>query len=125
MSSMFIFAIDPGKNGGAGITPLTALRQLSKNDDLRYATIIYNPKLSSGQPQLRTQLLISQGQKVIFQEPEQPLNGPMNGIQVVKVGQLGLSRVSPGKYVLTLTVTDVLDKKDRKMSRSIDFTVVD
>lgn len=125
MSSMFLFAIDPNQRGSAGIIPLTALRQLSRKQDLRYAAIVYNPKLSNGQPQLRTQLIISQGNKVIFQEPEQPLSGPISGIQVIKVGQLGLSKVSPGRYALTLVVTDTLDKKDRKMSRSVDFTVVD
>ena len=125
MSSMFLFGIDPSKSGNAGITPLTALRQLSRKNDLRYATIIYNPKVDNGKPQLRTQLIISQGDKIIFKEPEEPLNGPMSGIQIIKVGQLGLSKVAPGRYVLTLVVTDTLDKKDRKMSRSIDFTVVE
>jgi VWFA-related protein len=125
MSSMFLFAIDPNQSGNGGIIPLTALRQLSRKQDLRYAVIVYNPKLSNGQAQLQTQLIISQGSKVIFQEAEQPLNGAVNGIQIIKVGQLGLSRVSPGRYVLTLVVTDTLDKKDRKMSRSVDFTVVD
>src|SRR5262249_18846968 len=47
MSSMFLFAIDPGKSDNSGITPLTAFRQLSRKNDLRYAAIIYNPKLNN------------------------------------------------------------------------------
>jgi VWFA-related protein len=124
MSSVFLFAIDPNQTGNAGIIPLTALRQLTRKQELRYAVIVYNPKLSNGQAQLRTQLIVTQGNKLIFQEPEQPLTGPVSGVQTIKVGQLGLSKVSPGKYVLTLAVTDTLDKKQRRVARSIDFTVV-
>jgi hypothetical protein len=41
------------------------------------------------------------------------------------MGQLALSGVAPGRYVLTLIVTDTLaDKKTSTQSRSIDFTVV-
>ena len=40
------------------------------------------------------------------------------------MGQLGVSRVRPGRYLLTLVVTDPLaDKKHRTITRSIDFTV--
>src|SRR5262249_17952649 len=112
------------KTGSAGITPLQELRQISRKQELRYAAIIYNPKVSGGQPQLRTQLVVSQGGKVLFQEPEQPLTGPMSGVQVVRVGQLGLSKVAPGQYVLSLITIDTLaDKKFRTVNRSVDFTV--
>ena len=126
MSSLFLFAVDPKLTGNEGVIPLQALRQISRKQDLRYAAIVYNPKLSGGQPQLRTQLIITNGDKVLFQEPEQALNGPVSGIQVVKVGQVALAKVTPGHYVLTLVTTDTLgDKKLRTVSRSIDFTVVD
>jgi VWFA-related protein len=127
MSSLFLFAVDPKQTGLAGVVPLRAQRQLSRKQDLRYAAIVYNPKLSSGQPQVRTQLIITQGDKVLLRDPEEPLNGPLSGIQVVKVGQVGLSKVLPGHYVLTLVTTDPLaeKKQPRTVSRSIDFTVVD
>ncbi len=124
MSSLFLFGVDPNQSNKAPDT-LQAQRRLSRTQDLRYAAIIYNPKLSSGQQQLRTQTIVSQGTKILLQEPEQPLNGSVNGIQIVKVGQLGLSRVALGTYVLTLVVIDTLDKRDRKIARSIDFTVVE
>ena len=125
MSSLFLFAVDPKKDSKSAPVPLQALRQVSHQQDLRYAAIIYNPKLSAGQPQLRTQLIVTQGNKVLLREAEEPLNGPLSGIQIVKIGQLGVSKVIPGTYVLTLVVTDTVEKKVQKMSRSIDFTVVD
>jgi VWFA-related protein len=125
MSSLFLFAIDPNQTGNAGIVPLQALRQLSRKQDLRYAAVVYNPKLSGGQPHLMTQLVVTQGDKLIFREPEQPLSGQVSGIQIIKVGQLGLSRVAVGKYVLTLIVTDTAEKKERRIARSVDFTVIE
>ena len=70
-------------------------------------------------------LIVTQGNKILLQEPEEPLSGPLSGTQVIKIGQLGVSKVTAGTYVLTLVVTDTLEKKARRMSRSIDFTVVD
>lgn len=126
MSSLFVFSVDPNQTGTTGVVPLRALRQISRSRELRYAAVIYNPKLSGGPPQLRTQVFITQGSKVLFQEPEQPLSGPMSGVQIGKVGQVGLSKVTPGHYVLTLVTTDQLaEKKQRRtVSRSVDFTVV-
>ncbi|MCA1630300.1 MAG: hypothetical protein LC774_08195 [Acidobacteria bacterium] len=124
MSSILLYSLDsPGSK-----TPvsLSASRAISRRHDLRYAAIIYNPKAGEGgKPQLRSRLIVSQGGKVLFQEPEQPVEakGAEPG-QLVKIGQLGLSKVNPGRYVLTLVVTDPLaDKKRQVISRSIDFTV--
>ncbi len=121
MSSVFLFATDAK---GAKPAPLFAVRQLSHTQDLRYAAMVYNPKLKDGKPQLRSQLIISQGGKVLLREPEQPIESSGSG-PVSKIGQLGLSKVAPGRYVLTLVVTDSLaDKSVQPMARSIDFTVV-
>ncbi len=64
---------------------------------------------------------------MLLQNPEETLTGPMSGVQTVKIGQLGLAKVPPGRYVLTLVTADPLaDKKQtRPVSRSIDFTVVE
>lgn len=123
MSSLFLFGVDLTQNNKPP-DALQAQRRLSRKQDLRYAAIIYNPKLDGGKPALTSQLIISQGNKVLFKEPEQSLTGPITGSQIIKVGQLGLSKVVNGNYVLTLIVTDTLDKK-RRMARSIDFSVVD
>ena len=120
MSSVFLFATDAK---GAKPTALLAQRRLSRSQDLRYAAMIYNPKLKDGKPQLRSQLIISQGNKVLLQGPEEPIEA--NGSSpVTKMGQLALGKVAPGRYVLTLVITDTLaDKKAQTLARSIDFTV--
>jgi len=120
MSSVFLFATDAK---GAKPAPLLAQRRLSRAQDLRYAAMIYNPKLKDGKPQLRSQLIISQGNKVLLRGPEEPIEA--NGSSpVTKMGQLALGKVAPGRYVLTLVVTDTLaDKKTQTVARSIDFTV--
>ncbi len=121
MSSVFLFAVDPAAKKAVA---LQAVRQLSRKQDLRYIAMIYNPKLKDGKPQLRSQMIITQGDKELFREPEQPVDS--NGTApVTRLGQLGLSKVAPGRYVLTLVVTDTLaDKKNQTMAHSIDFTVV-
>ena len=122
MGSIFVFGVDPADPKPI---PLQAGRRFSRKQDLRYAALIYNAKLRDGKPQLRSQLIISQGGNVLFREPEQPIE-VKNPAQIAKIGQIGLSRVRPGRYVLTLIVTDPLsDKKNNIISRSIDFTVGD
>ena len=122
ISSVFLFATDAQ---GTKPTPLLGFRQLRRKQDLRYVTLIYNPKLKDGRPQLRSQLIITQGNKVLLREPEQPLES--NGsTPITKMGQLALSKVPAGRYVLTVVITDPLaDKKTQTVAHSIDFTVVD
>ena len=126
MSSIMLYGMNPS---GAEKNPmqLAPTRVISRKQDLRYAMVVYNAKLDNSKPQTRSQLIISQGGKLIFKEPEQPIQTPGTAPgQFVKVGQLGLSNVNPGRYVLTLVVTDPLaDKKRQIVSRSVDFTVVD
>ena len=120
MSRVFLLAVDsqPTK-----LTPLSAQRHVTQKQDLRYVAMVYNPKLKDGKPQLRSQMIISQGNRVLFKEPEQPVDS--NGsAPVTKMGQLGLSKVAPGRYVLTLVITDTLaDKKNQTVAHSIDFNV--
>jgi VWFA-related protein len=126
MSSIFLHAVDTA-NPSKPPVPLTALRQLSRKDDLRYTAIVYNPKLEGGKPQLREQTIISRGDRVIYRGPERAV-APRGGdaAQVFMVEQVGLPKAAPGHYVLTLVVTDALaDKKSPPLARSIDFQIVD
>jgi VWFA-related protein len=127
MSSIFLHAVDPAAGAGAQPSPLLATRRLTRRQEVRYSTIIYNAKTEGGKPRVRSQLIISQGGKVLFREPEQEVE--MRGTdasQLVKVGQIGLSKVPPGRYVLTLVVTDPLaEKSNQTLTRSIDFIVTD
>lgn len=126
MSSIMLYGMNPS---GTDKNPqqLAPTRVISRKQDLRYAVVVYNTRLDNSKPQARSQLMISQGGKLLFKEAEQPIQTPGTSAgQFVKVGQLGLSKVSPGRYVLTLVVTDPLaDKKRQIVSRSVDFTVVD
>jgi VWFA-related protein len=123
-SSIFLYsvAIQPGSKPD----PLDAQRQLPHADDLRYAAVIYNPTLSDGKAQLRTQTIISREGKIVYQEPEAPVTTAVQNDQVIKVGQLGLQKATPGHYVLTLVITDPLASKDaRTIIRSVDFMLTD
>jgi VWFA-related protein len=120
LSSVFLFAVE----GSQPPTPLTAIRRVNRNQDVRYAVLIYNPKLKDGQAKLTSQLVISQGEKVLLREPEEPVQAVANS-QYAKIGQFGVSKMQPGRYVLTVTITDTLaDKKHQTISRSLDFTVL-
>jgi len=126
-SSVFLHSVAPASGAKAQPTPLTALRQISRKDDLRFSVVVYNAKLDKDKPQLSTRLTISRPDKIVFQ-------GPIEGVdlrggdasQVIRIGQIGLSKLSPGHYLLTLEVTDTLaDKKNQTVVRSIDFYVID
>jgi VWFA-related protein len=123
-SSLLLGSVPSGDMKATNPTPVSANRQILRSQDLRYAVMIYNAKLKDGKPQVRTQLVISQGGQVIFKEPEEMLAAGA-GDQMIKWGQLGLKGVKAGRYTLTLVVTDLLaDKKANTVTRSMDFVVV-
>jgi hypothetical protein len=76
---------------------LTALRQLPRKQYLRYAAVIYNPKVTDGKTQLRSQTFISRDGKIVFQEQEMPITANVQDEQVIKIGQLGLCKAQPGR----------------------------
>ena len=121
VSSLFLFAVDPSNT----ITPLLAVRQVKRSQDLRYAATVYNAKLKGGKPGVTSELIISQAGKVLMREPAQVIPQPASGQPMLKFGQLGLSRVPKGRYVLTLMVTDPFGDKDFQLTRSLDFQVID
>jgi VWFA-related protein len=125
-SSLLIGAVPVKDTNQTDKKPIPASRRISRSNDLRYATIIYNAQMKDGKPQVRTQLIISQNGRVIFKEAEEPLVVNANNAKtLLKVGQLGLSSVKPGRYTMTLVITDALaDKKAQTISRSMDFLVV-
>ena len=129
MSSVLLYEVNPNATDVKDKAPqlLPAIRVISRKNDLRYATVVYNAKTEGGKPQVTSRLIISAGGKVLFQEPEQPVTTPgTESGQWVRLGQLALAKVPPGRYVLTLVVNDPLaDKKRQTISRSVDFTVVD
>ena len=127
MSSIFLHAVDPAGNASPP-SPLVAVRRLQRKQDLRYSVIIYNAKLSGGNPQLISQTIITRDGKVVYRGKEQAVvqrgNDPS---QVITVDQIGLGRAPAGRYILTLVVKDPQadSKKSPPLSRSIDFELVD
>src|ERR1043166_1864847 len=125
VSTSMYFDIDLTQGNKAKPEPLTALRQLPRSKDLRYAAIIYNPRVSDGRSQLLARIIVSRGDKVILQGKDQPVEGAVQNGQIAKVGQFGLKGQS-GHYMLTLVITDPLaSEKERTVVRSMDFTLVD
>lgn len=126
MSSVFLYGVDLAQGDKAAPIQLNSLRQLPRKLDLRYAAVIYNPKVDDGKSQLQVQLVISQGSRIVFKSPEQPVNGKVQNNQTAYVGQISLAKAHPGRYMLTLMVTDPLaDKKTQTIVRSLDFNLVD
>jgi len=123
MSSIFLFAVD--SKGDAKPTPLFASRVLTRQQELRYAALVYNPKLKDGKPQVRSSIYISQGNKMLFSEVDQPVEAPsgsMTASMTAKIGQIVLSKVPLGRYLLTVVITDPLaDKNNQPEARSVDF----
>ena len=88
--------------------------------------MIYNPKLKGGKAEVQTQLVISQNGREIYKGPEEMIASAGSSGQAIKLGQMGLSRVKPGRYTMTLLITDTLaDKKSNTLTRSMDFVVVE
>ncbi|MFL6285567.1 MAG: VWA domain-containing protein [Pyrinomonadaceae bacterium] len=124
LSSIFLHAVDFG--GSSQPTPLTVVRRLSRKQDLRYTAVVYNAKLEAGKPRLLMRTIVSRDDRIIYHSPEQPAT-PHGGnpSQLALVEQIGLSKLLPGHYLLTVIVTDALSDKKEPLTRSIDFTVVD
>lgn len=125
MSSILLYEADPATPKKAP-EQLSASRVISRKHDLRYAAIVYNARIDTDKSDVKSRVVISVGDKILFQEPEQSVatKGSQPG-QLIRVGQLALAKVPPGRYVLTLIVTDPqADKKRQTVSRSVDFTVV-
>ncbi|HXG94250.1 MAG TPA: VWA domain-containing protein [Blastocatellia bacterium] len=125
-SSLLLGAVPAKDMKATAPTPISGNRQISRKQDLRYAVIIYNAKQKDGKPQVTTQLVISQnGQEIFKGEEEAVTAGGSNAGQLIKVGQLGMAGVKPGRYTMTLIITDPLaDKKAQTITRSMDFIVV-
>jgi len=123
-SSIFLFGVN--LQAGSKPEPMNALRQLPRAEDLRYAVVVYNGKLSDGKSQLRAQTIISRDGKIVYQEPEALITAEAATNQVAKVGQLGLQKARPGHYILTIVITDPqADKQSRTIIRNVDFMLTE
>jgi hypothetical protein len=134
-SSIFLYAVDPKAKFNTTPEPMLASNRISRKKDLRYASVIYNARTENNKTDVVSQIIISQGRKVLFVEQEQPVTktvGPeqptarKDNSTLYKLGQLSLSKAQPGKYLLTLIIVDKLaDKNANKIVRSAEFVVVE
>jgi hypothetical protein len=123
-SSIFLFGVNT--QPGSKPEPMTALRQLPRAQDLRYAVLVYNAKVADGKSQLSAQTIISRDGKIVYQEADAPITSAVENNQVAKIGQLGLQKAHPGHYILTIVITDPqADKQSRKIIRNVDFMLTD
>ncbi len=124
-SSLMISAARPEDTGTNETLAMLADRQISRTRDLRFAVAIYNAKIKDGKSQVRAQMSISQDGRIIYTDTDETVKAASEG-QLLKIGQLGLSRVKPGRYTLTVVITDPLtDKKYQTITRTTDFLVLD
>lgn len=126
-SSLLLAGVPAGETKAEKPTPLSVDRRISRKQDLRYAVMIYNAKQRDSRPQVRSQLIISQNGQMIFKQPEEVVT-PVGKDQsrLVKWGQLGLTAVKPGRYTITLVITDELaERRAQTVTRSMDFVVVE
>lgn len=124
-SSIFLYAVDPKAKPNDAPEQMLAPNQISRRKDLRYATAIYNAKTENNKTEVVSTLIISQQGKILFIEPEQPATKKEDS-SLYKWGQVVLSKVQPGKYLLTLIITDKLaDKNSNKVIRNTEFIVVE
>lgn len=126
-SSLMLGAVSASNPKPGSVKWMSASRRVSRNNNLLYATSVYNAKLKDGKPQVTTQLTLTRDGKMIYQSPEEPLaTSPANPSQLMRVGQLKVSALPSGKYVMTVKIIDTLaEKKAQTLSRKMDFTVVD
>jgi VWFA-related protein len=106
------------------LTP--AVRQFYRGTVMEYLYHIYNPKTENGKPQVETQLKLFKDGQEIYGGNFTPLNltgqAPVSG-KYVNRGRLGLGKeLSTGRYVLQLTVKDLVAKKTSV--QDIDFEII-
>ena len=126
-SSLVLGAVPASNSKPGGVNWITASRRVSRKNNLLYATSIYNAKLRDGKPHVMTQLTVARNGQMIYQSPEEPVAiSPANPSQLIRVGQLKVSSLPAGKYVMTMKIIDTLaEKRAQTLSRKMDFTIVD
>ncbi len=125
-SHLLIVGAPPNNTASTETTVIGGNRRVASKLDLRYLMMLYNVKLKDGKSQAKGQMVISQNGKELYRETDADLQQMgNNSTTFLKMGQIGLSRVKPGRYTITITLTDPLaDKRLQSITRSTDFIVV-
>jgi VWFA-related protein len=108
----------------------TALREFHAGSELDFSVMAFNPRIdkTTGQPKLKIQLKIFQGNNEIFAGAEEDyIVGQRSDLQKLPLtGSLNLGTVmKPGQYLLQVLVTDTLaGQKDKIHPLWTDFEIV-
>ena len=116
ISSVYVGEITAA--GGTGQVGVNASRRFARSSRLRFTTQIYN---AATPPQLGLQIKILRGTEAVITPPEItiPTEKLTNFANIPYTGEFPLSALTPGNYVLELTVTD----RTRKTSASQQLAI--
>jgi VWFA-related protein len=118
ISSLFVGEITEA--GGASQIGVNASRRFARSSRLRFTTYIYN---AATPPQLGVQIKIMRGKQAVLTPAEITVSPEKltNFTNIPYTAEFPLSALSPGDYVLDLTVTDRVKKTSA--SQRLPFTV--
>lgn len=119
-------AAKPAPAASSEINPSPAVRRFARSSLIDYGAVVYNATFDppTGKPQLSAQTEVYQNGKRIYQSPERPIEGGIEGKLIECRGRLRLTGFPPGDYLLHLVVTDTLAKqKYARAEQWIDFSV--
>jgi hypothetical protein len=117
LSSVFL------SEGTAGNAMIKPDRKFARTSRLRFQTFVYNAATSTAPPKVVLQMELKRDGQTIIQTPPSPV--PTDGItdlaRIPIVGEFPLAELSPGRYDLKLTVTDLSTKINT--SRQTTFVI--
>lgn len=121
ISSLYVGEI--GAANGASQVTVNAHRRFARNSRMRFTTYIYNASYGAAPPQLGVQLKILRGQEAIITPPEAKVSTEKqaNFANITYTGEFPLSSLTPGSYVMEVSVTDKI--KTTSSSQRLKFTV--
>jgi VWFA-related protein len=103
-----------------------AMRMFRQGAEATYLCAVYNAtRRPSGQPDLDSQLRLFRDGQEVFRSASPDIEFIRQERRILAAGMLGFGKeFPPGSYVLELTVTDRLAKKNGRATQTIDFEVV-
>ena len=106
ISSLYVGEISQASE--AGQVTVNAHRRFARNSRMRFTTYIYNAARGASVPQLGVQIKILRGKEAIITPSEAKVSTDKltNFANIPYTGEFPLSSLTPGSYVLQVTVTD-------------------
>jgi hypothetical protein len=105
-----------------------AVRRFRRGALTAYACYVYNATRGpKGKPQIESEIrMLREGVEVFRSGPQPASVSVSNPPEIAASGTLQLSpSITPGAYLLEISVTDRLEKKSRRLTQSIDFEVIE